>query len=84
MIHQPWAESIAGQVTDIEITTKELLKTKRLLNKILSQKTGQSLKAVEEQLERDYWLDANEALKYCLVDNILQQRSETAGKSKSK
>ncbi len=84
MIHQPWAESIGGQVTDIEITTKELLKTKRLLNKILSQKTGQSLKAVEEQLERDYWLDANEALKYGLVDNILQQRPETAGKSKSK
>ena len=84
MIHQPWAESIGGQVTDIEITTKELLKTKRLLNKILSQKTGQSLKVVEEQLERDYWLDANEALKYGLVDNILQQRPETAGESKSK
>ena len=84
MIHQPWAESIGGQVTDIEITTKELLKTKRLLNKLLSQKTGQSLKAVEEQLERDYWLDASEALKYGLVDNILQQRPETAAEKKSK
>ena len=84
MIHQPWAESIGGQVTDIEITTKELLKTKRLLNKILSEKTGQSLKVVEEQLERDYWLDASEALKYGLVDNILQQRPETAGESKPK
>ena len=83
MIHQPWAESIGGQVTDIEITTQELLKTKRLLNKILSEKTGRPLKTLEPQVERDYWMDAGEALKYGIVDNILNRRPEAAaGKPK--
>ncbi|MYB40060.1 ATP-dependent Clp protease proteolytic subunit [Candidatus Saccharibacteria bacterium] len=71
MIHQPWIDGIGGQVTDIEITTRELLKTKNMLNKILAEKTGQSLDKLQEQVERDYWLDASEALKYGLVDNIL-------------
>ena len=84
MIHQPWAESIGGQVTDIEITTQELLRTKRLLGKILAEKTGRSLKTLETQIERDYWMDAGEALKYGIVDNILRQRPEMpAGKSGS-
>ncbi|MCY3804458.1 MAG: ATP-dependent Clp protease proteolytic subunit [Candidatus Saccharibacteria bacterium] len=74
MLHQPWADGITGQVTDIEITTKELLKTKQLLNKILADKTGQSLDKLQTQVERDYWLDAKEAQKYGLVDNILNQR----------
>ncbi|MCY4010908.1 MAG: ATP-dependent Clp protease proteolytic subunit [Candidatus Saccharibacteria bacterium] len=74
MLHQPWADGITGQVTDIEITTKELLKTKQLLNKILADKTGQSLDKLQAQVERDYWLDAKEAQKYGLVDNILNQR----------
>ncbi len=76
MIHQPWADGITGQVTDIEITTKELLKTKKLLNKILAEKTGQSLDKLQQQVERDYWLDAAEALKYGLVDNILARRPD--------
>lgn len=74
MIHQPWASGIGGQITDIEITTKELLKTKKLLNKILAEKTGQSIKTLETQVERDYWMDAKEAVKYGLVDNILEKR----------
>lgn len=74
MIHQPWADGITGQVTDIEITTKELLKIKQLLNRILSQKTGQSLKVLENQVERDYWMDAQEAMKYGLVDAVLKER----------
>ena len=78
MIHQPWAESIGGQVTDIEITTKELLKTKKLLNKILAEKTGQPIKDLEAQVERDYWMDAGEAAKYGIVDNVLQRRPESA------
>ena len=76
MMHQPWADGITGQVTDIEIATKELLKTKNLLNKILSEKTGQSLDKLQKQVERDYWLDASEALKYGLVDNILVHHAE--------
>lgn len=80
MIHQPWVEEMGGQVTDIEIATKELLKTKSLLNKILSQKTGQPLSKIQTQVERDYWLDASEALKYGLVDNIVNTRLEAATK----
>ena len=77
MLHQPWADGITGQVTDIEITTKELLKTKQLLNKILASKTGQSLSKLQAQVERDYWMDAKEAQKYGLVDNILNQRTSS-------
>lgn len=80
MIHQPWIEEMGGQVTDIEIATKELLKTKRLLNKFLAQKTGQPLEKIQAQVERDYWLDASEALKYGLVDNIVNTRSEAVDK----
>ena len=76
MIHQPWTDGIGGQVTDIEITTKELLKIKKLLNKILADKTGQSLDKLQEQVERDYWLDPAEAVKYGLVDNVLAARPD--------
>ena len=81
MIHQPWAAGITGQVTDIEITTKELLKTKRLINRILAQKTGQPLKVLESQVERDYWMDAQETLKYGLIDSILKERPTSGNKS---
>ena len=84
MIHQPWAESIGGQVTDIEITTKELLRTKNLLNKILAEKTGQPLKELKARLERDYWMDSVEALKYGIVDNVLQQRPESPDEGKTR
>ena len=79
MLHQPWAESIGGQVTDIEITTRELLRTKNLLNKILAEKTGQPLKELGARVERDYWMNSTEALKYGIVDNILQRRPEPEG-----
>ena len=84
MIHQPWSGGIEGQITDIEITTKQLLKTKALLNKLLAQKTGRPLQKLRGDVERDYWLDASEALKYGLVDSVLVQRpaDKTGRKSK--
>ena len=75
MIHQPWAGSISGQVTDIEITTQQLLKTKQMLSGLLAKNTGQPLKKVKTDVERDYWMSPTEAKKYGLIDNILTTRA---------
>ncbi len=72
MIHQVLASGIGGQATDIDITAKEILKTKETLNKILSEHTGQSLEKVTADTERDYYLSADEAKKYGLIDKIIQ------------
>jgi ATP-dependent Clp protease, protease subunit len=71
MIHQPLGGA-QGQATDMEITVKEILKTKEVLTKFMSDATGQPIDKVSIDMERDYWLDAEEALKYGLVDKILK------------
>jgi ATP-dependent Clp protease protease subunit len=70
MIHQP-SSGTRGKVTDMEIDLKESLRVKQLLNKILAENTGQDLKKVEEDAERDYWMTAEEAQKYGLVDKVI-------------
>jgi len=69
MIHQPWGGA-QGQATDIEITAKHILATRERLNKILSKATGQSLSKIEQDVERDYFMSAEEAKKYGIVDDI--------------
>jgi len=71
MIHQPlgWAE---GQATDIAIQAQHILRTKKILNWILSKHTWQPLVKVEQDVERDKWFTAQEAIEYGLVDKILQ------------
>ena len=81
MIHQPWTPGISGQITDIEIITKELSRNKKMLNRILADKTGQPLKKLEAQVERDYWLSATEAKAYGLVDNIVEHQATEKSKS---
>lgn len=71
MIHQPLG-GVEGQATDIAITAKHILKTKEKLTKMLSDNTGKSLKQVEKDLERDFFMDAKEAKEYGIVDKILQ------------
>ena len=71
MIHQPWVESLGGQATDIDIRAKHIIKTREVLNKILSKNTGQSMSQIEKDVERDYFLSADEAKKYGIVDKIL-------------
>ncbi len=71
MIHQPLGGA-QGQATDMEITVKEILKTKEILTKFMSDATGQKPEKVSSDMERDYWLDANEALEYGVVDKILK------------
>ncbi len=69
MIHQPWGGA-QGQATDIEITAKQILKTREKLNKILSKNTGQPLSKIEHDVERDFFMSPEEAKKYGMLDEI--------------
>lgn len=71
MIHQPLIEGIGGQATDIGISAKHILKTKESLNKMLAEYTGQPLSKIEQDVERDFFMSAEEAKKYGIVDKIL-------------
>ncbi len=71
MIHQPWGGA-QGQASDIEITARHILKTRDTLNKMLAKASGQPLKKVEQDTDRDFFMDASEAKKYGLVDVILK------------
>jgi len=73
MIHQP-SGGARGQATDIVIQAEQMIKTKDKLNKILSQRTGQDLEKIKKDVERDYFMDAEEALKYGIIDEIIPAR----------
>ncbi len=70
MIHQPLG-GVEGQATDIAITAKHILKTKDNLNKLLAKNTGKSLTQIEKDVERDFFMDSDEAKKYGIVDEIV-------------
>ncbi|HIS38667.1 MAG TPA: ATP-dependent Clp protease proteolytic subunit [Candidatus Onthousia faecavium] len=70
MIHQPLGGA-EGQATEIKIAAEHILKTKKKLNKILAQNTNQTLEKIEQDTERDYFLDAKEAKDYGLIDKVL-------------
>jgi len=70
MIHQPMG-GVEGQATDIAITAKHILKTRDNLNKILALNTGKSIEQIEKDVERDFFMSAEEAKKYGIVDKIL-------------
>ena len=74
MIHQPWTQGIGGQVTDVEIHAKELIKTRDSLYRILSTHTEKSIEQITKDCDRDYFLTAEEAKAYKLVDNIIEKR----------
>ena len=69
MIHQPWGGA-QGQATDIEITAKHIVATRERLNKILAKATGQPLEKIEKDVDRDYFMMAEEAKKYGVIDDI--------------
>ena len=73
MIHQPLGGA-QGQASDIEITAREILKTKRELYEILSIHSGVPIKKIEKDADRDYWLSAAEAKAYGLIDEVLTKR----------
>ena len=70
MIHQPIG-GVSGQATEIDIEAKRIMKTKKLLNEIISSKTNKNIKQVEKDVERDYFMDSSDALKYGIIDKIL-------------
>ena len=73
MIHQP-SGGAQGQATDIQIQAREILFIRERLNKILSQHTGQPLERIERDVERDYFMTAEAAKEYGVVDNIIDKR----------
>jgi ATP-dependent Clp protease, protease subunit len=71
-IHQPWVQSgIGGQVTDIDIHARELLHTRDMLNEIIQYHTGQPLERIKRDTERDFFMSAQEAVEYGIVDEVL-------------
>lgn len=73
MIHQP-SHATKGKITDMEIDLKEGLRLKKELNEILAKNTGQKLSTIEKDVERDYWMTAEEAKNYGLVDGVITKR----------
>jgi ATP-dependent Clp protease, protease subunit len=74
MIHQPSGGS-QGQATDIEIQARDILKTRELLNRILSERTGQPIDRIERDTERDYYMSADESKEYGLIDQVIAKRA---------
>ena len=77
LIHQPLigGGGLSGQTTEIKIHADHMVKTRDKLNKLLSERTGQSLETIERDTERDNYMTAEEALKYGLIDEILDKRN---------
>ena len=75
MIHQPKVRGIGGQATDVDIHAKEILHTRQVLNEILSKHTGQSVDKIRQDTERDYYLSAEEAVGYGIIDKVITKES---------
>lgn len=75
MIHQPLGGA-SGQATDIEIQAKEILRLREILNIYLSEQTGQHLKKIKKDTDRDFFMSAKEALKYGLIDEVIESNKK--------
>ncbi|MBZ9609049.1 ATP-dependent Clp endopeptidase proteolytic subunit ClpP [Clostridium estertheticum] len=73
LIHQPLG-GFQGQATDIDIHAKRIMKTKDTLNKIYSERTGQSIEKIQHDVERDYFMSAQEAMEYGLIDEVISKK----------
>jgi ATP-dependent Clp protease protease subunit len=81
MLHQPYGGA-SGQVSDIEIQAREILRNREMLNEILAKHTSQSIERIAKDTDRDFFLSAAEAKEYGLVDEILTKPPEDAAKEK--
>jgi len=75
LIHQPWVQGLGGQTTDIDIHARELLRTRERLNQILAQHTGQPLKRIQDDTERDYIMSADQGKEYGIIDDVIRKRA---------
>jgi ATP-dependent Clp protease protease subunit len=74
LIHQPHASGLGGQAADIDIQAREILRTREIINKILADATGQPLDKIERNVDRDYIMDARQALEYGIIDRVISRR----------
>ena len=74
VIHQPLMQGLAGQATDIDIAAREILRMRENLNNILVQHTGQSMKRIQEDTERDYIMSADQGKEYGIIDDVIRKR----------
>lgn len=74
LIHQPHATGLGGQAADIDIQAREILRTREILNDILARSTGQPLAKIERDVDRDYILDAAQAVEYGMIDRVMSRR----------
>jgi len=75
LLHQPWGGA-GGRATDLEIEAEEILRMRDRLNKIIAEKTGQTLKRVEKDTERNFWMSAEQAKDYGLVGKIVSSMAD--------
>ncbi|MHC4194507.1 MAG: ClpP family protease [Planctomycetota bacterium] len=75
MLHQPWG-GVTGQAADVKIQAEEILKAKTMINELLSMHTGQSVKKIAAETERDRYMTADEACEYGLIDEVLHEAQE--------
>ena len=76
LIHQPLMGGLSGQATDIDIQAREILKLRETLNGILARHTGQSLESIERDTDRDFFMSAEDAREYGLVDEVISPRAK--------
>ncbi|CAB4568542.1 unannotated protein [freshwater metagenome] len=74
MLHQPYGQVGYGQVTDLEIAAKEILRMRDLLEEILARHTGQSIERIHADTDRDFVIEANEAVEYGIIDEVISSR----------
>jgi ATP-dependent Clp protease protease subunit len=73
LLHQVMVDSIGGQASEIEISARQIIKTKQRMNQILAKHTGQTLAKIEKDTDRDFWLSAEEAKAYGVIDEIIKK-----------
>ena len=76
LLHQPAVQGLGGQATDVEIHARELVHTKRRVNEIMAEVTGQSYERIERDTDRDYILSPEEAVEYGVIDQVISRPSE--------
>jgi len=74
LIHQPWMQGLGGQATDIDIHAKDIIRQRQRLNEILAHHSGQSIDKIARDTDRDYILQAQDAVEYGLVDQVIAKR----------
>jgi len=74
LIHQPWMSGLGGQATDIDLAAKEILRMRVRINEILVKHTGQDVKRIQEDTERDYIMSAEQGKDYGIIDDVIRKR----------